>query len=227
MELTPGQQRVLFAVIVIVLAGLGIFVLSSRHNGTTATPAPSPTTAPPASGASSSSAAAAASASASSVPPATVPPAPPPATTASGANIYEWLPFSQSDLTAASKATITFASDYVNWSYTETKAAYGAKLASVATPQEVTTLEFDQFGTAAATQQMVTDKQVSTGSGTIESISSFGASPTSITFSVNVTQKLASTTGTKTSAPTYAITAISTGTGWQVSNIQLSTVGNQ
>jgi hypothetical protein len=226
MDLTPGQQRLVFVVVVIVLVGLGLYVLSESHHGATATPSPSPspTATPPTTGGSSGTGGPSASASAV-VPPATVPPASPPATTAGGANIYEWLPFSQADLTGAAKTTLAFAGDYVNWSYTESKAAYGAKLATVATPGEVATLENDQYGTAGA-GQIIADKQVSTGTGTIESIRAFGASPTSITFLVSTTQKLASTTGTKTSTPTYVITTVSTGTGWQVSNIQLSTIGN-
>jgi hypothetical protein len=227
MELTPGQQRLLFVVIVIALAGLGIFLLSSRHHQATAAPAPSSTTAPSPTTASSTTEAVSASASASpSVPPSTVPPASPPATTAGGANIYEWLPFSQADLTAAAKTTLAFTSDYTNWSYTDTKTAYAAKLAGVTTPQEAATLAYD-FSTAGVAGPRSADKQVSTGSGTIESISSFGTGPTSITFSVTIAEKLASTTGTKTSTATYAITSVSTGTGWQVSNIELSGIGNQ
>ena len=220
MELTPGHRRLLFVDIVIVLAGLGIYLVTGAHHGATAAPAPSPAATSPTTGGPSASASA-------YVPPATVPPASPPATTAGGANIYEWLPFSQADLTAAAKTTLAFATDYATWSYTETKAAYGAKLAAVAASQEVATLQYDQYGTAGVAAQMTKDKQVSTGSGTIESISSFGASPTSITFSVTIAQKLASTTGTTTSTPTYAITTVSTGTGWQVNNIQLVTTGNQ
>ena len=37
-----------------------------------------------------------------------------PAATAGGANIYQWLPFTQSDLTAAAKTTLAFATVYAN-----------------------------------------------------------------------------------------------------------------
>jgi hypothetical protein len=220
MELTPGQQRLLFVVIVIVLAGLGVYLITGAHHGTTGAPAPSPTVTSPATGGSSASAS-------TYVPPATVPPASPPATTAGGVNIYQWLPFSQADLTAAAKTTVAFAADYASWSYTETAAEYGAKLAGVATSHEVATLKFDQYGTAGVVGQMTKDKQVSTGSGTIESINSFSTSPTSITFSVIISQQLASTTGTTKSTPTYLITAVPAGTAWQVDNIQLPGQGNQ
>jgi hypothetical protein len=226
MELTPGQQRLLFVVVVLALAGLGIFLIGGNHHGTTAAPSPSPATTSPVTGASASASASSSASASASGPPATVPPASPPATTAAGANIYEWLPFSQADLTAAAKTTLTFASDYATWSYTDTKTAYGARLAAVTTAAEAATLEYD-FSTAGVAGPRSADKQVSTGSGTIESISSFGTGPTSITFSVTIAQQLASTAGTRTSTATYAITSVSGGTGWQVSNIELSGIGNQ
>lgn len=226
MDLTPGQQRLVFVVVVVAFAGLGIYLIGGRHTGTSAPAAPasaSPAAAPTASAGQSS--AAAASAAATSVPPATVPPPTPIPTVAGGADIYEWLPFTQADLTAAAKTTLAFATEYVTWSYTETKAAYGGKLAPLATSQEVTTLEY-YYSTAGVASQRAADKQVSTGSGTISSITSFGASPTSITFQVSIAQRLASTTGTKRSTSQYAITVVSTGGNWRVNSIELSKLGN-
>jgi hypothetical protein len=213
MELSPGQQRLLFVVVVIALVGLGIFLIEGRSRGTTAastTPTPTP-----------SSSAPAASAAATATPPATEPSAPPPASTAGGANIYQWLPFSQADLTAAAKTTVAFATDYVTWNSSESKAAYGAKMAGLVTAQEETTLEGD-FSTAA----QAAGNAVSTGSGTIGSISSFGANPASITFSVTIAQQVVPANGTNTSPSQYSITVISTGTGWQVDDIELSSLGN-
>jgi hypothetical protein len=222
MELTPGQQRLLFVVVVLVLAGLGIFLLRGYH-GPAAASAPSPSaTAAPAT----SAAAGGTPAPASATPPATVPPASPPATTASGANIYQWLPFSQSDLTAAARTTLAFAADYATWNYTDTKAAYAAKLAGVTTAPEAATLAYD-YSTPGVAGPRIADKQVSAGSGAIESITSFGTGPASITFSVTIAQQLTSTTGTRTSTATYAITTVSAAAGWRVDNIQLSGIGNQ
>jgi len=122
---------------------------------------------------------------------------------------------------------MAFATAYSNTTYTETKAAYAAKLAGLATAQETATLEYD-FGTSGLATARVADKQVATGTPTIESISSFGAGPPypSITFTVSIAQQLASTTGTITSTPEYTITTVSTTTGWQVDNIQLTSVGD-
>jgi hypothetical protein len=217
MELSPGQQRLLFVVVVIVLVGLGFFLIEGRSHGTTAAPATTPTPS-----ASASATVSPASAAAAATPPATEPAATPPATTAGGANIYQWLPFTQPDLTAAAKTTLAFAKDYVTWNSKESKAAYGATMAGLVTTQEDTTLEND-FATAAR----AAGNAVSTGSGSIDSISSFGANPASITFSVTLTQQVVPAQGTSASPSQYDITVVSTGAGWQVNNIQLFSVGNQ
>jgi hypothetical protein len=221
MELSPGQQRLLFVVVVIVLVGLGFFLIEGRSHGTTAastTPTPTPTP---------SSSASATSAAATATPPATEPSATPSATTAGGggkggANIYQWLPFTQPDLTAAAKTTLAFATDYVTWSSTESEAAYGAKMAGLVTAQEDATLE-DDFSTAAR----AAGNAVSTGSGAIDSISSFGSNPASITFSVTIAQQVVPAKGAPASPSQYSITVVSAGTGWQVNNIELSSLGNQ
>ena len=214
MELSPGQQRLLFVVVVIALVGLGFFLIEGRSHGTTAAPAPTPTATP-------TTSAPAASAAATATPPATEPAATPSAT-AGGADIYQWLPFTQSDLTAASKTTLAFATDYVTWNSKESKAAYGAKMASLVTAQEDATLEAG-FSTAAA----AAGNAVSTGSGTIDSISSFGSSPASITFSVAIAQQVVPAKGANTGHGQYSITVVATGGGWQVDNIELSSLGNQ
>ena len=192
MELTPGRQRLVFVVVVLALAGLGIYLLHGRGSRRHASrrpvhvrerrPQPS-----------------ASAASAAGVPPSSVPAATP-ASTAGGAEIYQWLPFTPADLTAAAQTTVSFAKDYATWSYTENATAYGAKLNGLATPQEMTALE-KGYSTPGVAQQRTADKQVSTGSGTIDSISSFGSSPTSITFLVTITQQVTSTQPTTTARP--------------------------
>ncbi len=131
MDLTPGQQRLVFVVVVLALAGLGIYLVSSRGSGGGPSAAPSPraSTAAPAPGATDGG-----------VPPPSFAP-PTPVSTAGGAEIYQWLPFTAADLTAASKTTLSFAANYATWSYTEDKAAYGAKLGGLVTPHELASLE--------------------------------------------------------------------------------------
>ena len=69
-------------------------------------------------------------------------------------------------------------------------------------------------------------KQVATSSGQIVSIRSFGTGPSSIIFVVNITQKVAATSGTTTTTTQYAVTAISAAGGWQVNDIELAKAGN-
>lgn len=230
MELSPGRQRLLFVVVVIGLVALGIFVIRGRNDGNAAAPTATPTSTPSASAPAASAAATGAPAPASS-------PAASSAgastSAAAGTNIYQWLPFTQSDLTTAAKNTLAFANAYANTSYTETKTAYAGKLAGLTTAQEAATLESD-FETPAISATRTADKQVATGTATIDLITSFfgpqepgPSGPPSITFAVTIAQKLASTSGTVTSTPEYTITIVSTATGWQVDNIQLASLGNQ
>jgi hypothetical protein len=227
MELSPGRQRLLFVVVVIGLVALGIFVIRGRNDGNAAAPAATPTpTQSPTATSGATEASAPASSPAASVAGAT------PSATAGAANIYQWLPFTQADLTAAAKTTLAFANVYANTSYTETKASYAAKLAGLTSSQEAATLVSD-FASPEIADTRTADKQVATGTPTIDAINSFGpeapepAGPPSITFEVTIAQKLVSTSGTLTSSPEYTITTVSTATGWQVQNIQLASLGNQ
>src|SRR5260370_5633161 len=96
MELSPGRKGMLFVVLLILLAGLGIYLAGSgRSHGspgaaqspgsaTGGGPVPSP------------------SAAMQKLPAAAVAPTPLPApVTTKNANIYDWLPFTQQDLDAA------------------------------------------------------------------------------------------------------------------------------
>jgi hypothetical protein len=226
MNLTPGQQRLVFVVVVIVLVALGIFVISSRHSGGTPAAAPS---------ASAGTAQSSPGGSATVSTPPTAVPAPAPVSTAGGAEIYQWLPFTAADLAAAAKTTTAFATDYATWSYTEDKAAYGAKLNGLVTAQYLTVLEGD-YDTSGVAGPRTADKQVSAGSGTIDSITSFGSpgslgssstSPVSITFLVTINQKVTSTQPAATLNGQYSVTVAESGSAWQVSNIELSSLGNQ
>jgi hypothetical protein len=215
MDLSPSQRRLVFAVIVLVLVGLGIYLLNGRGSGGEkgANPATSAGTAAPSAGTSSAS-----------VPPSVVP-TPSPVSTVGGAEIYQWLPFTPADLTAAAQATTSFAAAYVTWSYKENAAAYGATMRGLVTATELTSIE-EGYETPGVASARAADKQVSTGSGTINSISSFSATPTSITFLVTINQQVTSTQPTPSQGNQYTVTVVSSGGGWQVSSINLSGLGN-
>jgi hypothetical protein len=213
MDLTPGRQRLVFVVIVLALAGLGIYLLNAREHGGT------PAAAPPA-----STAAPSVSTTTPGIPPSSIP-APTPVSTVGGAEIYQWLPFTPADLTAAAQTTESFAKDYVTWSYTENTAAYGATMSSLVNGKELQVIE-EGYGTPGVASQRTADKQVSTGSGTIDSIYALGRNPTSITFLVTINQQVSSTQPTATSANQYSVTVVSSGGTWQVNDIELSGLGN-
>jgi hypothetical protein len=220
MELTQGQQRLAFVIIVIGLAGLGAYLIEGHHSG--GPPAASAT--PTVSASASTPTPAASTAAPTNVPPSTVPAATPLPSTG-GAAIYQWLPFTADELTAAARTATTFAKDYATWDYHESPAAYGAKLATVVTAQQAALLE-GQYATLGVAQVRTAQKQVSTGGGTIQSISTFGSGPT-ITFVVAITTKVTSTKPAKAQTTPWALTMIVQGGSWQVDNMQPAGVGDQ
>jgi hypothetical protein len=213
MDLSSGQQRLLFGVIVVALAGLGIYLVGGHEMGTSSSTPPPLATA---------SVTATPGVPSATLPAATAPPA------GSAPDIYQWLPFSQQDLTAAASTTTAFSAAYIaSSSYTETRQAYAAKLDTLATPVEAATL-LRGWSAPGIASTATADKQVATGTGTITAIRSFGTSPApSITFIVTIAEQLTSTTGTKTSTGQYAITVEQNAGGWQVNDIELSGLGNQ
>jgi hypothetical protein len=223
MELSSGQQRLLFVIVVLLLAGLGIYLLgpATHHKAAAAPtqPASSTTAAASASGPASLPT----SPAATSAPPSAGPATSPGSSPASGsADIYQWLPFTQQDLTQAAQVTLAFAVDYDTFSYTEPAAAYARKMADVATVELAATLE-SNYATPAIAAQRTAQKQVSTSSGGIVSIRSFDSG--SITFVVNIAQQL-TTTGTTSTTTAYAVTVVQDAAGWQVNDIEYATAGN-
>ena len=219
MDLTPGQQRLVFVVVVLALAGLGIYLIQGRGSGG-GTPAAAPSTSASAASPQPSASAPAAA----SVPPSVVP-TPTPVSTAGGAQIYQWLPFTPADLSAAAQTTLTFAKDYSTWSYKESAAAYAAKLSGLVEAPELAVLK-NGYSTAGVAGPRAAQKQVSTGSGTIDSIRSFGTGPTSIIFVVTINQQVTPAQPSSTGSSQYAVTVISSGGSWLVHDLELSKLGN-
>ena len=208
MELTQGQRRLAFVVTVLVLAGLGAFLL---RPGTHASGPPPATTSPPrtppgtASGVS-----AVASPSAAPVPTGSV-------------DIYRWLPFSPSALATAAGVTQQFGADYGTFSYTESATDYVGRMQNLITSQLSATLARG-YATAGVAQQRIQQKQVSTGSAVINSLRAFGTS--SLTFVVTIKQTMTTKHGKGQLTGQYAVTVSTSGANWQVSDIQLASAGN-
>lgn len=227
MNLSSGQQRALFVAIVVILAGLGIYLIGPGSHHAAAGP----------------SAPASASSDATDTPPVAVPtgitsPAAtsdpaivsptssPSGTTTVGkgqANIYDWLPFSQADLTSAAKTALAFGTDYGTWSYTESYKAYVAKMRGLIAPNFATSLEAT-YETPGLKSQRTSQKQVSAGSAGITQLAAYG--PGSITFDVSIAEKLTSNAGDRTDTTSYAVTVVSSASGWVVNDIEYASAGN-
>lgn len=212
---SPFWRRVAFGAIVCALVGLGVYLIgpaahgSGRPAGATSghvsrpasrSPAPVPVSRSPGTGS-----------------------APAGSGSSGHPDIYQWLPFTPAGLAAAASVVTRFADAYGTYSYTESTAAYAATLSPVTAAQltEQISAAYSAPGVAAV---RVSGRQVATGTATIDSISAFG--PTSLTFTVQVSQRIASSTGTRQVAASYSVTLTGSGTSWQVTSVELASVGN-
>jgi hypothetical protein len=212
-DLSPAQQKAVFVLVVVVLAALGYWLILPKLSHSAAQPAAAASTSSP-------TASAPASTSAPETPAATVT-APPAA--AGTVNIYSWLPFTQQGLTDAASVTLKFAVDYNTFTYTETPAAYVAKMGALITGSLATTLRAS-YATPGVATLRTNQKQVSTGTAAINSLRSFG--PSSLTFIVTTGQRLVSSNGTTNGSTQYAVTVTGSGMSWQVDDIELASAGN-
>ena len=211
MDLSPGQQKAVFAVVVVVLAALGYWLLLPKvnHSHGQAQPAASPAPAATTPGSQPSQAA--------SPPTGTASPA-----AAGGVDIYSWLPFTQQGLAAAAGVTEKFVVDYNTYTYTESADDYVGRMNGLITTQLAATLR-GLYSTPGVVKVRTSQKQVSTGTAVINSLRSFG--PSSLTFIVTGTQHLTTSKGTSSGSSQYAVTLTGSGTSWQVNDIELSSVG--
>jgi hypothetical protein len=207
MDLSPGQQKAVFVVIVIALAALGYYlVVPALHH----TPAQAQTAATP-------------TATPSQPAPAPAVTTPPPAA-ATGVNIWTWLPFTQQDLAQAASVTTRVAVDYDTFNYTQTPQAYVATMGDLITTELAATIK-QAYATPGVATLRNNEKQVSTGTAVINSLRAFG--PSSLTFVVTAGQRLVSGGQTSTNSTQYAITVTGSASQWQVSDIEPADAGNQ
>lgn len=215
MDPTPGQRKAAFVVIVLALAGLGIFLVRPGASGSAA-PAPSPA----------ASRAATTPASPVIQPPAASGPATaPPPDPASGApaRIYQWLPFTASELTRAAALATRFGDLYGTSSYSENATEYVRTMRNLISPQLAGVLA-RAYATPGVAGPRLRAKQVSTGTASISSLRAFGSG--SITFIVTINQKITSTKGVSRNTGQFAVTVSGSGRSWQVTDIELAAAGN-
>jgi len=217
-DLSPAQQKAVFVLVVVVLAALGYWLILPKLSHSDGHPAAAGATSPAASTPAPASAPAEASAPGTPVGTVTVSPA-----AAGNVNIYSWLPFTQQALADAASVTEKFCVDYNTFAYTESPAAYVAKMNGLITGQLATTLQAS-YSTAGVAALRTSQKQVSTGTAVIDSLRAFGSS--SLTFVVTTGQRLVSSKGTTTGSAQYAVTVTGSGSSWQVDDIELASAGN-
>ncbi len=213
MDLNPGQQKLAFAVIVVILAGLGVYLLlpdtTAAPNAATPTATPTAVSSVPA------------APGTTALPQTTATPVP---QASSGVNIYQWLPFSQNDLANASSAAAQASGYYDTFSYKENATTYGSRMSNLVTSQYLRVLESD-YATFGVAKQRTSSKEISTATAVVSSLRSFGAS--SLTFVVTISQHIQQASGSTSPTGQYAVTVINTGGPWQVDQIQPASAGNQ
>jgi hypothetical protein len=147
----------------------------------------------------------------------------PAATTPSAPDIYQWLPFSQPELASAAAVVTQFSAAYGTFSYSENAAAYVGSMRNLITPELSQVLQ-NGYSVPGVASQRASKKQVSAGTGVINSLRAFG--PSSMTFVVTISQEITDTSGRSRLTGQYAVTATGVGRSWQVSDIQLASAGN-
>jgi hypothetical protein len=199
------QRRLTFGLIVVVLAGLATYLLgTTAHSARSPAGRPAPTARP---------------GSAASSPSLPVP-------SASGSqapDIYRWLPFSKDGLAAAASVARRFGAAYGTFSYLQTPAQYAGRLQGLCSAGLDGQLEA-AYAAPGVTAARSKARQVSVGTASIQSIRSFG--PSSLTFVVLVTEKLTTASGPNSAVSSYAVTVTGGGASWQVTDIELASLGN-
>lgn len=215
MDLTAGQRRLAFLAVVVVLAGLGTYLLipgarSSTQHGparsSTQAGSPGPTVGP-----------------ATPVPAASTPAATPAPAGSASPDIYQWLPFSHADLGHAATATQKFGAAYDTFSYTQNSASYVAPMRGLVTSQLSQTLA-RAYATPGVAGQRTKQKQVATATAAITALRSFGAS--SVIFVVSIKQAMTSKQGKSQTTSQFAVTVTDNGGDWLVNDIEPASAGN-
>jgi hypothetical protein len=220
MDLSPAQRVLAFVGIVVVLGGMGAYLLipgvrsavGQGHGAAGATPSTS------ASGARGTGAA---NPTRSAAPAAPVSPVPTPA--GSAPDIYQWLPFSQSDLAKAASVAEAFGAAYDTFSYRESTSSYLASLRGLTTSELGATLA-RAYGTPGVASQRTQQKQVSSARTAINSIRTFGSG--TLTFVVTIVQTIRTKQGKSQNNGKYAITLTGSGQSWLVNDVELASAGN-
>lgn len=216
MEMSPARQKLLFLVIVVVLAVLGYYLVLPALHGSSAkaaNAAGSPTPSP-----------AAVSSTTAAAPLSTVAPENTQSPAAAGpVNIYNWLPFTEQDLSIAAATATQFSVDYDTYTYTESAATYIGKMNSLVTSDLAASLE-NAYVAPGVKGLRTGQKQISSATASIYQLRAFAQQ--SLTFVVTITQHLVSNKGTSNASNQFAVTLTGSGSNWQVYDVEPAADGN-
>jgi hypothetical protein len=211
MELSPAQRKLTFALVVLALVALAVYLFVSR--GSAPAPAAAQASRP-------------ARQAAPASPAVTAPPASPSAPAGSAvtqnSDIFQLVPFTPAGLASAEKIADQFGAAYGTYSYTETAAAYVASMQRLVSPQLSQQID-EAYSTPGVAGQRTRQRQVATATAQVTSLRAFG--PNSLTFVITVTQQVTATKGGGTNTAGYAVTLTGGDTTWQVTDIELQNAG--
>jgi hypothetical protein len=212
MELSPAQRKLTFAVVVVALAALAVYLFVSRGSG-----AQAPAAAPPRQHPS-----AAPARPPAATPSAAAPAAAPGAAATQNAGIFQLVPFTPAGLSSAEKTADQFGAAYGTYSYPEPAAAYVATMQSLVSPRlgQQIAAAYETAGVAAA---RTSQKQVAQATAQVTALRAFGSN--SLTFVLAVTQQVTATKNGGTKTASYAVTLTGGDTTWQVTDIELASAG--
>jgi hypothetical protein len=210
MELSPTQRKLTFALVVLALVALGVYLFVSRGSG----PAPAARASHPARPA-------APARPAVSAPPASAS-APADSAVTQNSDIFQLVPFTAAGLASGEKIADQFGAAYGTYSYTETAAAYVRSMQKLISPQLSQQIAA-AYSTPGVAGQRTSQRQVATATAQVASLRAFGQS--SLTFIITVTQQVTATKGGGTKTAGYAVTLTGGDTTWQVTDIELQNAG--
>jgi hypothetical protein len=213
MELSPVQRKLTFALVVLALVALGVYLFVSRGSGPAPAPAAAKASHPVRPPVPDSPAASAPTESAS--------PAPGTAVT-QNSDIFQLVPFTAAGLASGEKVADQFGAAYGTYSYTETAAAYVRTMSKLVSPQLSQQIA-EAYSTPGVAGQRTGQRQVATATAQVTSLRAFGQS--SLTFIITVTQQVTATSGGGTKTAGYAVTLTGGDTTWQVTDIELQNAG--
>ncbi|GIH98976.1 hypothetical protein [Planobispora takensis] len=210
----PGGRRgVVFAVLVAVLAAVGVYLtMSSGSPGSEAGERPRAESA----GVGRTAPATARASAEPSRPEATASDAP--------FDVYSYLPMSKQELAAAADYAERFAAEYGTYRYDEDPVAAGERLRGYATAEFGDTLVRARTAPGFAEANSA-DEVVSAGSAKVKEIRQIQDS--SVVFVVTATEQITAKSGRRDRTDEYAVTLVPVGSGWRVHDLQPAADGQE